>query len=226
MGDARGEVSMRIPAQALMGGLVVAASVFVCVSMTAAANRTDDAVGMEIERGTVSFEVRTNIAAVRVHGKSDAVIARAQLVSGPEGMVLEQISASVAAASLKTGLSLRDEHMRKYIFTTADGQVPDVRFSGGRTECLKTGSGQRFACTVSGTLVIRDTAKPFTIVLTIDEEDGNLRASGDGIVRLSTYGIDRPSQLGVRTTDEVKLKLEFSVRRPAAQVAVRAGGDR
>ena len=52
-----------------------------------------------------------------------------------------------------------------------------------------------------------------------------MRASGQGIVKLSTYGIDQPSQLGVRTTDEVKLKLELTARRSSSQGKRRWGRD-
>jgi polyisoprenoid-binding protein YceI len=196
-----------------------AAAVLVCSSAPAGADDASDGAVMEVSRGTISFDVGTNLPALRVHGRSSSVTARVRLGSGPDGVVLDAIDASVPVESLKTGLALRDQHMRKYIFTTADGKVPDIRFSGERAECLKTGSGQRATCTVNGALVIRDTARPFAITLTIDEENGQFRASGDGIVKLSAYGIDQPSQLGVRTTDEVKLKLELTARRPAAQVA-------
>jgi polyisoprenoid-binding protein YceI len=185
-----------------------------------------DSAVVDVNRATVSFDVGTNVPALRVHGKSESLTARAQLSVGPEGIVLEHMTASVPVHSLKTGLALRDEHMRKYVFATADGQIPDVRFSGERTGCLRTGPGQRSTCNVNGTLVIRGTARPFTIVLTVNEEKGNLRASGDGIVKLSTYGIEQPSQLGVRTTDEVKLKLELIARHPAPQVAMHSRGER
>jgi polyisoprenoid-binding protein YceI len=199
-----------------IGRLAAAASVAVW-TMAAAANGASDAQVIEISRGTVSFEVGTNVPALRVHGKSGALAARARFGAGPEGIVLEQIDARVPVKSLETGLGLRDDHMRKYIFTTADGQMPDVRFSGDRAECLTT--GRRTTCTVNGTLVIRDTSKPFTMLLTINEDKDVLRALGEGIVRLSSYGIDQPSQLGVRTTDEVRLKLDLTARRPVTVVA-------
>jgi hypothetical protein len=60
--------------------------------------------------------------------------------------------------------------------------------------------------------VIRGTAKPFVIALKVTENNGTYRATGDSIVKLSTYGIEKPSQLGVRTEDEVKLKLDFTAR--------------
>jgi polyisoprenoid-binding protein YceI len=206
--------------------LVLGVSLFVAASMSAIANGPGDAVVVEIDRGTVSFDVGTNIPAIRVHGKSNALTARAQFASGPDGMVLGQITASVPPQSFKTGLALRDEHMRKYIFTTADGETPDVRFAGERAECSKTGSKQQTTCTVNGTLVIRDTPRPFTIVLIVNDENGGFRASGDGIVKLSEYGIDQPSQLGVRTADEVRLKLELNVRRSHAEAAANGRGER
>ena len=211
---------------AASGILVLIASVFVCTPAPVGANGVDDSAVVDVNRATVSFDVGTNVPALRVHGKSESLTARAQLSVGPEGIVLEQMTASVPVHSLKTGLALRDEHMRKYIFATADGQTPDVRFSGERAGCLRTGPGQRSTCTVNGTLVIRGTARPFTIVLTVNEEKGNLRASGDGIVKLSTYGIEQPSQLGVRTTDEVKLKLELVGRYPAPQVTMNSREER
>ena len=55
------------------------------------------------------------------------------------------------------------------------------------------------------------------MTLTISEDNGSMRASGQGIVKLSAYGIDQPSQLGVRTTDEVKLKLELTAKGASPQ---------
>jgi polyisoprenoid-binding protein YceI len=196
--------------------LMLVGTAFVCVTTVTGANGANGDVVMD-NQGTVSFDVSTNVPAVRVHGKSNSVRARARLGSGPNGVVLEQIEASVPVRSLETGMALRDEHMRKHIFTTTDGQVPDVQFSSERAECPSLGSGQRTTCSVSGALAIRGTAKPFVMTLTISEENGILRAAGQGIVKLSTYGIDQPSQLGVRTTDEVTLKLELTARRSTPQ---------
>ena len=45
------------------------------------------------------------------------------------------------------------------------------------------------------------------------KEDGErFHASGGSVVRLSAYGIEQPSQLGVTTSDEVKLRFEFTAR--------------
>jgi polyisoprenoid-binding protein YceI len=200
--------------------------VIACVGLTAgglASAAADDAV-LQVSQGTVTFEVGTNIPALRVVGKSSAVKANARVRRGPEGAMVDQIEASLPVESLRTGLALRDEHMRKHIFTSADGQLPDVRFSAERSSCPALGSRQRITCEVIGTLVIREIARPLTIVLDLVDDDGALRAAGSGNVKLSAYGIERPSQLGVRTADDVKLRLEFTAERQPPQVAANAGG--
>jgi polyisoprenoid-binding protein YceI len=199
--------------------LMLVGSPAICFTTVAGANGD---MLMDVKQGTVSFDVATNVPALRVHGTSNSLTARARLASGPQSAVLEQIEATLPVRSLQTGLALRDEHMRKHIFTTPDGQMPDVQFSSERTECPTIGPRKRTTCIVNGALAIRGTARPFVMTLVISEENGIFRATGHGIVRLSNYGIDQPSQLGVRTTDEIKLKLELSARRPAPQGASRS----
>jgi polyisoprenoid-binding protein YceI len=181
------------------------------VATGARAQSSDDSATVEVRGGTAAFHVDTNMPALSVHGKSSALEGRVRVRRGPEGPLLEQIEAKLPVETLQTGLKLRDEHMRKYIFTTSDGQVPDVRFVSDKATCTKA-SGNQSTCELAGDLVIRGTARPFTIALKVIEDKGSYHASGDSIVKLSTYGIEKPSQLGVRTADEVKLRLDFTAR--------------
>ncbi len=180
------------------------------MATVARAQNADDPKPVEVRGGTASFDVDTNMPALSVHGKSNALEGRVRVRRGPQGPLLEQIEAKMPVETLQTGLKLRDEHMRKYIFTTSDGQVPDVRFVADKATC--SGSGNQSTCQVAGDLVIRGTAKPFNIALKVTENNGTYRATGDSVVKLSTYGIEQPSQLGVRTEDDVKLKLDFTAR--------------
>ena len=206
--------------------LLFIAGAFAAVATGVRADGASDAVAMDINQASVSFDVATNVPALRVHGKSSAVTAHAHLKAEPEGFVIERIEARVPVSSLQTGLELRDQHMRKYIFTTAEGQVPDVEFSSDRAACPNDGRSQRATCVVSGVLTLRGTARPFAVTLVVSEERSVIRVSGHGIVKLSAYGIDQPSQLGVRTTDDVKLKVELTARRATAQAAVNSGSMR
>jgi polyisoprenoid-binding protein YceI len=191
----------------------VAVTLLVSSTATARAQSQDtqNPTPIEVRGGTASFDVGTNVPALSVHGKSTALEARVRVRQGSNGPVLEQIEATVPVKTLVTGMGLRDEHMRKYIFTTTDGQMPDVRFVAGKATCEK-GTGNQSTCQLTGDLAIRGTSRPFAIALKVSEDSGSFHASGDGIVKLSTYGIAQPSQLGVRTSDEVKLKLDFTAR--------------
>lgn len=170
----------------------------------------------EVRGGVAVFEVGTNIRAIRVHGKSNALQGRAVVRVGPGGLAIDELRASVPVHTLETGMSLRDGHMRKYIFTTADGRLPDLEFSATNAVC--TGSADRADCRLTGQLTIRGNAQPFLIAVVATRQSSGFRVVGRSIVRLSSYGIEPPSQLGVRTEDEVKLYVDVvtrSVRRDA-----------
>jgi polyisoprenoid-binding protein YceI len=175
----------------------------------------EQAAPTEVRGGSVTFDVATNVFAISVHGESKALQGKVQVREGAEGLRLEQLEAVVPVDSLNTGMKLRDGHMRKYIFQTPEGQVPDVRFTAEHAECSPARPSGQSTCMVSGALAIRGTPRPFVIELSVTKDHDLFRVRGDGIVRLSTYGIERPSQLGVQTADVVKLHLELSARNAA-----------
>jgi polyisoprenoid-binding protein YceI len=179
---------------------------------------------VSIQNGVAAFHVGTNIPAIEVSGKSGALQARVRMQRDDSGLRLEHIEAWVPAESLKTGMAIRDTHMRRMIFTNAQGQAPDLRFESGEARCPGVMPGKEAACSISGTLAIRGMARPFTIPLKV-RQDGSaaFRVTGDGVVKLSDYGIEQPTQLGVKTSDEVSIHLDFSGKE-AALVAAAPGG--
>jgi polyisoprenoid-binding protein YceI len=185
-----------------------------------AAKSGGEPMNVTVESGTASFVADTNVPAISVKGKSSSLEAHAVLRRAAGGLEVEHIEARLPVKSLATGMGLRDAHMRKYIFTTADGQVPDLTFEAGSAAC-SNGS-----CRVTGNLSVRGTAHAFTLPLKIHEEGGGFRAAGKAVVRLSDYGIERPSQFGVKTTDEVQLQFEFMAKPAATQMSSAAGGSR
>jgi polyisoprenoid-binding protein YceI len=208
--------------QTVRSTAILAFAIGLALARPAMAQTASDAV--EVRGGTATFAVDTNISAISVHGKSTSMTARLRFRQGPDGPVLEGIEAALPVKSLNTGMGLRDEHMRKHIFTTEDGQLPDLRFTADKTACSKFVARQS-TCDLSGTLVIRGTARPFTIAIKLTEDGDSIRAIGDGAVKLSAYGIERPSQLGVRTSDDVTLRFDLTAKlagsRPVATTGVR-----
>jgi polyisoprenoid-binding protein YceI len=173
---------------------------------------------VQVDKGLIQFDSETNLSAISVHGKSAALRAEVRAARTAEALVLEQVRATVPVQALSTGMGLRDEHMRKYIFTTADGKQPDLIFSAANLRCAAQ-PGREEACPVAGTLSIRGVERPFSMTLKVKQEAGSpavFKASGLATVKLSDYGIERPSQLGVQTQDEVKLSIQFTGREAVA----------
>ena len=198
---------------ALLGGPLVEHS------LSARAPQVGDGAAADVHGGSISFEGATNVFATTVRGESSALDGSAIVRESAQGLQLEQIEAILPVASLRTGLKVRDEHMRQYIFQTADGQTPDLRFSAERAECSANGSTRAALCVATGTLAIRGIVRPFSMTFKVSKDNDRFRVSGEGKVALSTYGIERPSQFGVKTEDEVKLHLDVTARSGAKAVA-------
>lgn len=179
---------------------------------------------IQIEHATATFQVGTNMPGLLVKGKSDALQAHVQIRQTADGVTLEHIAAQLPVKTLATGIALRDQHMREHIFTAANGQTPDVTFEAQGVSCPGISRGHEGSCKVSGTLSIRGTPRSFSVVLKIREAAGAtaFRAAGDGVVKLSEYGIEQPTQFGVKTENEIKLHFEFP-ESSATSLDTRAG---
>jgi polyisoprenoid-binding protein YceI len=176
---------------------------------------------VQVNGGVVTFDATTNLSAVTVHGKSDALNARVRIHRDNAQLVLDEVNATVPVNALSTGMGVRDDHMKTHIFTTSKGQTPDLVFKGENVVC-PVAPGKEAACSVSGKLSIRGVEKPLSLTLKV-KSDGSqsYRAAGDGIVKLSDYGIERPSQFGVQVEDKVKIHIEFQGKETVESAGVR-----
>jgi polyisoprenoid-binding protein YceI len=196
-------------------------AIIVCLSAVSAPFRASGA-NVAVEGGTASFVVNTTVPGISVKGKSTALRAHV-IVERTAGVLhIGKIDAVMPVKTLNTGMSIRDEHMRRYIFTTGDGEAPDLHFQANETECAaQSGHANEYSCVITGSLSIRGVGRTFTLPLKIRSENASFRAAGDSTVKLSDYGIESPSQFGVRTSNEVQLHFELSGKETPA---IAAGG--
>src|SRR5450631_1108739 len=71
-------------------------------------NTPDGSQTVAVDSGIASFHVTTNIPALEVSGKSNALQARVQMHHDTSGITLERIDAWMPVKTLLTGMALRD----------------------------------------------------------------------------------------------------------------------
>jgi polyisoprenoid-binding protein YceI len=171
-----------------------------------------DATNLQVRSGVVKFDARTNVSAISVHGESSAMSAELILRKAGSGVEVDNLRAVVDPKSLSTGMSLRDQHMRKRIFAASNDQLPELEFVSAKSSCADLPHGPEVTCRISGNLSLRGVARPFEMDLKVRNEGKAYRVSGDAVVKLSNFGIEPPCQLGVCVTDDVKLRVEFQAK--------------
>jgi len=152
-----------------------------------------------LQLGKIEFLSPTNKSFISVHGDAESLMGEVKL----DGDGLKNLKFSIPVESLKTGLGLRDHHMQERIFKTEDGKLPPVQFESKEIECKKTDATQS-DCLIKGMLSIRGIPKA-------SEFSAKLKGhhlSGSSVLKLSTWGIPQPEQLGVQVKDEVTITYE------------------
>jgi polyisoprenoid-binding protein YceI len=146
--------------------------------------------------------------------------AKTQTVSGEVAVAGDQAgsikgSLSVDLRTLKTGISLRDRHMRDNYLEVDNGPqfekatIEDIQIAklDGKT-------------TFNGTLVLHGERRPITGSATLEKRDGGYTVEAEFPVKVSEYKITKPTYLGVGVQDEVRIKVALTVQ-PATTVASR-----
>jgi hypothetical protein len=72
---------------------------------------------------------------------------------------------------------------------------------------------------MSGVRYSTPVARPFSIALKLRADGTAFHAAGDTVVKLSDYGIEQPSQFGVKTSNDIQLHLEFTGKEAPAAIA-------
>ena len=148
--------------------------------------------------GKVEFLVDTNVKMFKFKGEAGELQSKLERT----GASLKHVELTIPVQSLKTGMDLRDRHMRERIFTTTDGKTPDIVFKADSADCTS-------ACSVTGTLTIRGQTRPQLIQLTLKDPT---HVEGTAKVELSKFGIEAPSQAGVKVADGVDIKFNVELK--------------
>jgi polyisoprenoid-binding protein YceI len=160
---------------------------------------------------SLEFSVGTSLSAITVHGKADPA------AGGASGFQGEAVFGSAGLGSLRvvmpvelltTGMSLRDRHMKDLVFRDAGGGLPPLKLASQRIECREG------RCRISGLLSIRGIERLADFECALEGGTGGAPVSSSScsaVIKLSSYQIEPPAQLGVKVQDEVTLKLRVGL---------------
>jgi polyisoprenoid-binding protein YceI len=138
---------------------------------------------------------------------------------GPAGLAIEgqggdvqvhekdgHLAVTVGLNSLKTGIDLRDRHMKeKYLetgkFATATLTVDTAK--------LRRPSGEKVSADVDGTLSLHGVTKQVRVHYVASGDPKNVQIDGSVHLKMTDYGIVVPSYLGVTVKPDVDIKVSF-----------------
>ncbi len=110
---------------------------------------------------------------------------------------IDNVAVSIKIASFDSGNGNRDSHGMEVM----EGlKYPNVTFV---SQSIETGADGKL--TIKGTLTFHGVAKPVVIQATEKATKEQLRVEGGFDVSLTAYDVERPSFLGVKTDDNVKM---------------------
>jgi polyisoprenoid-binding protein YceI len=158
-----------------------------------------------VQLGKVEFLVDTNVKMFQFKGEAKELHSKLER----NGSQLKSVEISIPVDSLKTGMDMRDRHMKARIFTKKDGTTPDVTFKGDKSDCKPGEAASVLKCEVQGKLSIRGESRPQTLSLVL--KDGST-AQGETLVELSKFGIEAPAHAGIKVSNIVKVSFEVKLQ--------------
>jgi polyisoprenoid-binding protein YceI len=167
--------------------------------------------GLELVSGEVIYHAQDQ----RERFAGRAPIARLELTRNPQQPLRLQLAVAVETGRFDSGNLIRDTNARRTVFESRN--YPEATFSAAvEREFLHLADGERAGVTLEGELRIRDSARPLTVPLTLTREGDALIAEGSFTVRLSDYGLPRPTFLWLQVEDEVEVGFRVVMRLLAA----------
>ncbi|HMJ16229.1 MAG TPA: YceI family protein [Polyangiaceae bacterium] len=144
------------------------------------------------------------------------------LAVGPAGMKINGTSSELSAdesegkltvtvplTNLKTGIGLRDNHLRGYLNTK---QHPNAKLVVERSKLKLPEDGKTTDGSATGDFTLNGQTKPLKFRYRAKRTGSDFHVQGMADVNIEHYGIEQPCYLGVCVEPTIKLKVAFKLR--------------
>ena len=163
-------------------------------------------VEMKTDAGSVEFVATGWPSALKIHGKG----------TGPGGTLTvtdHSVSGSLAVdlASLETGISLRDRHLKEEYLQVE--RYPQARLTLSHLDVSVVPEGATFeavAVPFEGRLLLHGVEKPVSGQAKVSRHDSHLTVSAQFSINLGDFGVGVPKYMGITVAEKVDVKAAFS----------------
>lgn len=141
---------------------------------------------------------------------------------GPGGLKIDGTGAGVKASevdgtltvtapvnNLKTGMSLRDDHLKKAI--NAD-KHPTASLAVARSSLQVPEDGKAITASASGKFTLNGVTKDVNFDYKVNRTGSDYHVQGKTQIDITTFNIEKPCYLGVCVEKDVQIKVQFKLR--------------
>lgn len=144
------------------------------------------------------------------------------LAVGPAGMKINgeasdlsaketdgKLTIKVPVTNLKTGIGLRDKHLKKYLEVS---KHPNATLEIERSKLKLPEDGKSVRATATGSFTLHGVTKPLKFQYKAHRTGSDYHVQGLATVDIRDHDVEVPCYLGVCVEPEVKLKVKFKLR--------------
>lgn len=191
---------MKISATKLFAVLRFGAVLLLTQWLLAAELRADS--DYTAKAGKISFNVDCNIAFLKVSGNSSVVKGGGVATVNGNTVTVRNLRFEVDPKTLKTGISLRDQHMHEKVFMASDGSIPPIVLRADRFEATLNGNS-KWEGKLQGQLSMRGVTKPVSFKASLEKNGSGAVVAAEGTVRTTDFGVKPITYSGAAVDDEV-----------------------
>ena len=116
--------------------------------------------GYKAGGGKISFSVGSNVPFVKVSGSSSAVNGSGEGTIAGNVAQVRSAHFELDPKTLKTGISMRDQHMYEQVFTAANGSITPVVLSTGAFQAKRNPASGKWEANFQAQLTLRGVTRP------------------------------------------------------------------
>lgn len=171
--------------------------VFFCFELQAAV--------LDPSKGRTEFKAVGRPAAIKIVGEGAGPEGEIKTLKAGDDLILSG-EVQVNLDSLKTGISLRDDHMKEKYLETGKFKTAILKFKDNRLQKATLLAGEEIKTTAQ--LVFRQIEKPVEIILRMNRENETFKILSQFQMRLSDFQVPVPTYAGITVADFVDVKVE------------------